>query len=122
MKLVLATKNEQNDLIDAKSDAKKTLSTVPNNSTAVDSLMNEVMKDVAEKADKLEDSMKDNVFKEKQNTKGTTIETVLKVDKGEKIGTSNQTKSSGNSMLIDSDNNQYVLSKPGDITDHVEGI
>jgi hypothetical protein len=80
-----------------------------------------VLKDVKTDADDLEKSMKDDAFKEKQNEKGTSIETVLKVDKvDEKTPIGNQTVKNGNSMLIDSKNNQYVLSKPGDITEHVD--
>jgi hypothetical protein len=112
---------------------KEDVKNIPTAANATDSLIDGklyltsgVLKDVVKDADTLEDSMKDE-FKDKQNTKGTTIETVLKVDKQDQESSepaSNQTSkinSHTNSMLIDSDNNQYVLSKPGDITQHVEG-
>lgn len=87
--------------------------------------MKDVVNEVVKEADNLEDKMKDASFTEKQNVKGTSIETVLKVDKEASIEpglpTANSTtKPKGNSVLIDSENNQYVLSKPGDFTQHVD--
>ncbi|KAI8903539.1 Sodium/hydrogen exchanger family-domain-containing protein [Gorgonomyces haynaldii] len=79
----------------------------------IQKIVDGVMKDVAEKADTLETSLKDDKFKQGQKNEGTTIETVIKVKDKEQKNTTQP-------VLVDSENNQYVLSKPGDITKYVE--
>ena len=99
-----------------------------------------VLKDVAEKADSLESGLKQDKFQEGQQEHGSTIETVVKVggegsDEKKSSDSSSASSSSSSSsssttsdsssskkpvVLIDSKNNQYVLSKPGDATAHVE--
>jgi Kef-type K+ transport system membrane component KefB len=72
------------------------------------------MKDVAEKADSLENDLNQNTFENKQNQKGSTLETVIKVNENE------EKEELPTSVLIDSSNNQYVLAKPGDATAHIQ--
>ncbi|KAJ3064338.1 Transmembrane and coiled-coil domains-containing protein 3, partial [Quaeritorhiza haematococci] len=108
------------------------------------SFVGNVLSSVAENADRLESNMKEkDAFAEGQKTKGSSIETVVKVEddphrhqkeevQNEEENASNTTtgrkgdspKSSFKStnvekkmaLLIDSENNQYVLTKANDIT------
>ena len=108
---------------------------------AVDAIVGGVMKNVANEADKLETDMKHDSFAESQKAKGTTVETVLKVDgsasssakdggehsnapdgSSESGPKQDMTKEAHAPLLIDSENNQYVLSKSGDGTAHVEDV
>ncbi|KAI8901742.1 Sodium/hydrogen exchanger family-domain-containing protein [Globomyces pollinis-pini] len=86
-------------------------------------LVDNVLKDVAEKADSLENDLNKDTFGEGQMSEGATIETVIKVNKNDNERSKNDTsKSDPSAILIDSSNNQYVLSKPGDATAHVEDV
>ena len=97
----------------------------PNNSTQDGTMIDNVFKDVTETADNLENKLNTDEFKKGQSKEGTSVETVIKVpndhheQKFDNNGTSTGTKEA--SVLIDSANNQYVLSKPGDATAHIEG-
>jgi Kef-type K+ transport system membrane component KefB len=79
---------------------------------------------IAEEADALETKMKHELFKEGANSSTSTIETVIKIDedKGSKSGASNQTLAMDKhaTHLIDSDDNEYTLTKSSDITSHYE--
>lgn len=128
-KLVLHLTNDHKELEKSKKEERKETAKVRagNETTLAESsqpladIVNRVMDDVSEKADTLEETMAHDEFKDKQNVKGTTIETVLKVEHpANEHGADNTTH--GGSMLIDSKNNQYVLSKLGDITAHVDGM
>jgi Kef-type K+ transport system membrane component KefB len=84
-------------------------------------LLDNVLKDVAKTAEKLEDGLNADKFKEGQNKAGTKVETVIKVQgESEKGHFDNSTRPAPNAVLIDSSNNQYVLSKPGDGTAQIE--
>jgi hypothetical protein len=85
-----------------------------------------LLKDVALKGDSLEEDLVSNKFEEEQQKDTTEIETVIKVTDTDKsknpLGPEKEGKNSeASSVLIDSKNNQYVLSKPGDSTAHVQG-
>ncbi|KAJ8331512.1 hypothetical protein QVD99_001782 [Batrachochytrium dendrobatidis] len=90
---------------------------------AASKIVENVIDGVSKEADKLESSLKGDSFIESQKSEGTTVETVLKVQDTSK-GSGNSTIPSHNEpdapTLIDSHNNQYVLSKSGDTTAHVE--
>ncbi|OAJ36044.1 hypothetical protein BDEG_20263 [Batrachochytrium dendrobatidis JEL423] len=92
---------------------------------AASKIVENVIDGVSKEADKLESSLKGDSFIESQKSEGTTVETVLKVQDTSK-GSGNSTIPSHNEpdapTLIDSHNNQYVLSKSGDTTAHVEGV
>jgi Kef-type K+ transport system membrane component KefB len=79
----------------------------PKQPTQNKTLVDHLLDDVKEKADDVEDE-KEDVFVNKQQENTTSIETVIKVH------------DSDTHVLIDSANNQYVLSKSGDITSSVE--
>nr|KAJ3420987.1 Transmembrane and coiled-coil domains-containing protein 3 [Polyrhizophydium stewartii] len=83
-------------------------------------IVGDVMKDVANEADRLESNLKGDSFKESQKLKDTTVETVLKVEDPKNNSTAKNAGEKAAPVLIDSQNNQYVLSKSGDATAHVE--
>jgi Kef-type K+ transport system membrane component KefB len=114
-KIVLIAKNDQITVGDHKAE-EKAEANLNEAKNATSSIVDGVIKDVSVKADKLENTMKDDGFKESQKSKGATIETVIKVNDDK---SSNDTSSASNT-LIDSHNNQYVLAKSGDITMHVD--
>ena len=100
----------------------------PANSTSNSTIIENVLKDVATTADNLEDKLNSDEFKKGQAKEGTSVETVIKVPTEHQEQKSENGTAAANSgtkeasVLIDSSNNQYVLSKPGDATAHIEGI
>ncbi|KAJ3293663.1 Transmembrane and coiled-coil domains-containing protein 3 [Borealophlyctis nickersoniae] len=108
-------------------------STLGEKSIAKD-IVDDVMSNVAVNADRLESDMKENgAFEEGQKAKGSTLETVVKMKDTEEeedepgLSKENVTKSdfpkiskpAGEkkaAVLIDSENNHYVLTKANDIT------
>ncbi|KAH6581482.1 hypothetical protein BASA61_009063 [Batrachochytrium salamandrivorans] len=121
-----STKLKQDTQQDLKNNAPSTNSSstgAQDNGGMAANMVGSVIKDVSNQADKLESSMKEDSFIESQKSEGTTVETVLKVhDSGKQQGNSSSKSKSENvtPTLIDSHNNQYVLSKSGDTTAHVE--
>lgn len=91
----------------------------------------DILKEVSGTADKIEDNLlESNAFAEGAKAKGATIETVLKVEDTEKEKFDEEreeasiplfrpfAKGRGGivSILIDAESNQYVLSRPNDVT------
>lgn len=119
-KIVLSMKNQQKSSTQTKKQEAKIL--LDSAAEAKDTgIVEDLLKHVSEKADSLEESMRDG-FKDSQKSKTTTIETVLKVNDRAETESDKNVTVIPSSVLIDSDNNHYVLSKSGDITNHVEGI
>lgn len=115
-KLVIAAKNDKigvlrlktlEDKQKAAGDFGKVKGAIIEDLNSVDTLI----KDVAEKADSLEVQLKEESFKDSQLAAGSSIETVVRL---------RESSNSSQALLIDSQNNQYVLSKPGDMTSHME--
>ncbi|XP_062865716.1 transmembrane and coiled-coil domain-containing protein 3 [Trichomycterus rosablanca] len=110
VELVAAEKHQQEALKVAQ-DRNKTLS-----------MLDEILEDVRRAADRLEEQIEDHVFDNNKQMKGVNVEAVLRVEEDEedrkKKNVSWQVAQSdlGLSMLIDSQNNQYVLTKPRDST------
>uniref|UniRef100_A0A3Q3BJJ5 Transmembrane and coiled-coil domains 3 n=1 Tax=Kryptolebias marmoratus TaxID=37003 RepID=A0A3Q3BJJ5_KRYMA len=87
------------------------------------SLLDEILEDVRKAADRLEEEIEEHVFDYNKQMKGVNVEAVLRVEDEEKGGkVKNKSRKVeveeylGLSMLIDSQNNQYVLTKPRDST------
>uniref|UniRef100_A0A8C4GLL6 Transmembrane and coiled-coil domains 3 n=1 Tax=Dicentrarchus labrax TaxID=13489 RepID=A0A8C4GLL6_DICLA len=89
------------------------------------SMLDEILEDVRKAADRLEEEIEEHAFdNNKQVMKGVNVEAVLRVEDDEENGGKRKNKSHqkeveddlGLSMLIDSQNNQYVLTKPRDST------
>ncbi|CAL9701509.1 unnamed protein product [Knipowitschia caucasica] len=88
------------------------------------SILDEILEDVRKAADRLEEDIEEHAFDNNKRVEGVNIEAVLRVEEDEENGGKRKNKSNkkdveddlGLSMLIDSQNNQYVLTKPRDST------
>lgn len=88
------------------------------------SMLDEILEDVRKAADRLEEEIEEHAFDHNKQMKGVNVEAVLRVEDDEENGGKRKNKSRqkeveddlGLSMLIDSQNNQYVLTKPRDST------
>ncbi|CAN9507233.1 unnamed protein product [Ophioblennius macclurei] len=88
------------------------------------SMLDEILEDVKRAADRLEEEIEEHAFDNNRELKGVNVEAVLRVDDDDESivrikNRSNQKEFEddlGLSILIDSQNNQYVLTKPRDST------
>ncbi|KAM6950839.1 transmembrane and coiled-coil domain-containing protein 3 isoform 1-T2 [Lycodopsis pacificus] len=88
------------------------------------SMLDEILEDVRKAADRLEVEIEEHAFDNNKQMKGVNVEAVLRVEDDEENGGKRKNNSKqkeveddlGLSMLIDSQNNQYVLTKPRDST------
>ncbi|KAF7668272.1 hypothetical protein LDENG_00025490 [Lucifuga dentata] len=88
------------------------------------SMLDEILEDVKKAADRLEEEIEEHAFDNNKQMKGVNVEAVLRVEDDEEDGGKRKNMSRrkeveddlGLSMLIDSQNNQYVLTKPRDST------
>lgn len=88
------------------------------------SILDEILEDVKKAADRLEEEIEEHAFDNNREMKGVNVEAVLRVDDDYdgivKIKNRSHQKEFdddlGLSILIDSQNNQYVLTKPRDST------
>lgn len=85
------------------------------------SMLDEILEDVRKAADRLEEEIEEHAFDDNKSVKGVNFEAVLRVEEEEASSKQNLTKREvegglGLSMLIDSQNNQYILTKPRDST------
>ncbi|XP_017375242.1 transmembrane and coiled-coil domain-containing protein 3 isoform X2 [Cebus imitator] len=85
------------------------------------SMLDEILEDVRKAADRLEEEIEEHAFDDNKSVKGVNFEAVLRVEEEEDNSKQNMTKREaeddlGLSMLIDSQNNQYILTKPRDST------
>ncbi|XP_031414011.1 transmembrane and coiled-coil domain-containing protein 3 [Clupea harengus] len=84
------------------------------------SMLEGILEDVRKAADRLEEEIEDHAFDYKKE--GMNVEAVLRVDADETLKNKNTShrdppeQNLGLSMLIDSQNNQYVLTRPRDST------
>ncbi|XP_066872478.1 transmembrane and coiled-coil domain-containing protein 3 isoform X7 [Kogia breviceps] len=85
------------------------------------SLLDEILEDVRKAADRLEKETEEHAFDDNKSVRGVNFEAVLRVEEEEASSKQNLTKREveedlGLSLLIDSQNNQYILTKPRDAT------
>ncbi|KAM4047353.1 transmembrane and coiled-coil domain-containing protein 3 isoform 2-T4 [Anomaloglossus baeobatrachus] len=83
------------------------------------SMLDEILEDVRKAADRLEEEIEEHAFDDNKAVRGVNVEAVLRVEEDEvKRNTSQHQVEDdlGLSMLIDSQNNQYILTKPRDST------
>lgn len=86
------------------------------------SMLDEILEDVRKAADRLEEEIEEHAFDNNKQMQGVNVEAVLRVADDEENGGKRKNKQKdveddlGLSMLIDSQNNQYVLTKPRDST------
>uniref|UniRef100_A0A665VXE9 Cation/H+ exchanger transmembrane domain-containing protein n=1 Tax=Echeneis naucrates TaxID=173247 RepID=A0A665VXE9_ECHNA len=87
------------------------------------SILDEILEDVRKAADRLEEEIEEHAFDNNKQVR-VNVEAVLRIEENEENGGKRKNKSRqkeveddlGLSMLIDSQNNQYVLTKPRDST------
>ncbi|NXU80099.1 TMCO3 protein, partial [Oreotrochilus melanogaster] len=85
------------------------------------SMLDEILEDVRKAADRLEEEIEEHAFDDNKSVRGVNFEAVLRVEEDEANSKINASKREveddlGLSMLIDSQNNQYILTKPRDST------
>ncbi|XP_075056156.1 transmembrane and coiled-coil domain-containing protein 3 [Mixophyes fleayi] len=83
------------------------------------SMLDEILEDVRKAADRLEEEIEDHAFDDNKSIRGVNVEAVLRVEEDNVKRNSSQLQVEddlGLSMLIDSQNNQYILTKPRDST------
>uniref|UniRef100_A0A4W3HYX6 Transmembrane and coiled-coil domains 3 n=1 Tax=Callorhinchus milii TaxID=7868 RepID=A0A4W3HYX6_CALMI len=85
------------------------------------SILDEILEDVRKAADRLELEIEDHVFDDNKLAKGVNVEAVIRVEDDNENHERNLSQQEvqdglGLSMLIDSQNNQYILTKPRDST------
>ncbi|XP_028810328.1 transmembrane and coiled-coil domain-containing protein 3 isoform X1 [Denticeps clupeoides] len=109
---LLAAEKHQQEALKSAQDQNKTLS-----------MLEEILEDVRRAADRLEEEIEEHAFDYNKQMKGVNVEAVLRVEEDEedlkRKNISHRQAPEGNlglSMLIDSHNNQYVLTKPRDST------
>ncbi|XP_068186017.1 transmembrane and coiled-coil domain-containing protein 3 [Antennarius striatus] len=86
------------------------------------SILDEILEDVRKAANLLEETIEEHAFDNNKQMKGVNVEAVLRVEDENEANRKNKSRPMeveddlGLSMLIDSQNNQYVLTKPRDST------
>lgn len=85
------------------------------------SMLDEILEDVRRAADRLELEIEEHAFDDNKAVKGVNFEAVLRVEEEEADSQQNLSRREveedlGLSMLIDSQNNQYILTRPRDAT------
>ncbi|XP_052505932.1 transmembrane and coiled-coil domain-containing protein 3 isoform X2 [Budorcas taxicolor] len=85
------------------------------------SMLDEILEDVRRAADRLELEIEEHAFDDNKSVKGVNFEAVLRVEEEEADSQQNLSRREveedlGLSMLIDSQNNQYILTRPRDAT------
>lgn len=106
----------------------------PNINLTHNYILNEIMTEISHAADNLESELQKNVFSDSKKMEGAAFETVVKLRDGAFSERSSRNRlqeskeehwaselpGQGIAMLIDSSNNQYILSRPRDITVPIE--
>ncbi|KAB0344945.1 hypothetical protein FD754_021871 [Muntiacus muntjak] len=86
------------------------------------SMLDEILEDVRRAADRLELEIEEHAFDDNKAVKGVNFEAVLRVEEEEEadpqqnLSRREVEEDLGLSMLIDSQNNQYILTRPRDAT------
>ncbi|XP_020752043.2 transmembrane and coiled-coil domain-containing protein 3 isoform X2 [Odocoileus virginianus] len=85
------------------------------------SMLDEILEDVRRAADRLELEIEEHAFDDNKAVKGVNFEAVLRLEEEEADSQQNLSRREveedlGLSMLIDSQNNQYILTRPRDAT------
>ena len=94
--------------------------------------VNEILSEISHAADSLESELREDVFGDSKKMEGAAFETVVKVKEEvmfhehpswmhqEREQRESQVPDEGIAMIIDSSSNQYILSRPRDVTVPVE--
>ena len=128
--LTLQQEDQYNAIVDAEKaflTANKHADSIDkqSNGTLIEKLIGGVLDDISFAADQLEDQLEEKTFEKGRNAKGASIEAVVRLNNGEESleeGNKNHSslsepnKENDMSILVDSQNNQFVLSKAKDAT------
>ena len=87
----------------------------PNSGEAIQEMLHGMLQDVRQNADQLEEGMHHHNLAFPSSGDGATIETVLKLNDDDRKDDEN------NAILIDQDNNEYIMTRPFDTTVIYEG-
>lgn len=97
-----------------------------NNGTRIEKIIGGVLDEISFAADKLEDELDEKKFEKTRNVKGASIEAVVRLNEDEEVGNSDNDNNTvvdketieenEMSILVDSQNNQFVLAKSKDAT------
>lgn len=120
---------QQEEQVNAISEAEKELLNAvkhgKHNGTLIQQLIGDILNDISFAADKLEDRLNDNTFEKKSKDKGANVEAVIRLNEEEaepsyadkKRNQNSESKPEGGvDILVDSQNNQFVLAKAKDST------
>lgn len=96
-----------------------------NNGTRIEKIIGGILDEISFAADKLEDALDEKTFEKTRNAKGASIEAVVRLNENEGVGnsfngnntlTGETSEENDMSILVDSQNNQFVLAKSKDAT------
>jgi len=122
---------QQEDQFNAISEAEKAFvsankhADIHNNGTRIEKIIGGILDDVSFAADKLEDELDEKTFEKTRNAKGASIEAVVRLTEDEEANDGDNDngtllaepgEENDMSILVDSKNNQFVLSKAKDAT------
>lgn len=122
---------QQEDQFNAISEAEKAFvaankhADIQNNGTRIEKVIGGILDEISFAADKLEDELDEKTFEKTRNAKGASIEAVVRLTEEEEADdddNDNRTSlaepgdENDMSILVDSKNNQFVLSKAKDAT------
>ncbi|PIK54223.1 putative transmembrane and coiled-coil domain-containing protein 3-like [Apostichopus japonicus] len=85
----------------------------------LEAMLDEVLEEVAVAADKLESGILEHVFDQSKKIEGSNIEAVIRLQELSRFSRSNRSETEEEremSILVDTNNNQYILTKPKDTT------
>lgn len=123
---------QQEDQFNAISEAEKAFlaaskhAGIQSNGTRIEKVIGSILDDISFAADKLEDELDEKTFEKNRNAKGASIEAVVRLtadeetndddDNDNKTSQAEPGEENDMSILVDSQNNQFVLSKAKDAT------
>ncbi|PIK37804.1 putative transmembrane and coiled-coil domain-containing protein 3-like [Apostichopus japonicus] len=85
----------------------------------LEAMLDEVLEEVAVAADKLESGILEHAFDQSKKIEGSNIEAVIRLQEMSRFSRSNRSETEEQremSILVDTNNNQYILTKPKDTT------
>ena len=132
--IALRQEDQYNAIIEAEKELTTENKHHKNSSSRIGKLIEGVLRDVSFAADKLEKKLSDNTFEKTRKSKGASIEAVVRLnekeeeDSEQELGRTKspdeeeEDKKDGMSILVDSQSNQFVLSKSKDVTTPHEDV
>ena len=122
---------QQEDQFNAISEVEKSFvaankhADIQNNGTRIEKVIGNILDEISFAADKLENELDEKTFEKTRNAKGASIEAVVRLTEEEEVDDSDNINRTSQaepveendmSILVDSQNNQFVLAKSKDAT------